>query len=135
MLSLPNLLPLFCHVDDFCQPFERQQKEIMLPADKPQRNRARSLSTSEVLTIMIAFHQSGFRNFKTFYTGYVCQHLKAEFPALVSYHRFVEFVPSVLTALFAYLHSLFGKCSGISFIDSTPLVVCDNHRIKPHKPA
>lgn len=133
MLSLPNLLPLFCHVDDFCQHFEPAHKAKQLPSDKPKRNRARSLSTSEILTILIAFHQSGFRNFKTFYTGYVCQHLKAEFPDLVSYHRFVEFIPASLVALFAYLHSLFGKCSGISFIDSTPLGVCDNHRINQHK--
>lgn len=133
MFSLPNLLSLFCQVDDFCQSFEPAQKARQLSTGKPQRSRARSLSTSEVLTIMIAFHQVGFRNFKTFYIGYVCQHLKAEFPGLVSYSRFVEFIPSALVALFAYLRSLFGKCSGVSFIDSTPLAVCDNHRIKQHK--
>ena len=133
MFSLPNLLSLFCHVDDFCHYFEPAHKAKQLPADKPQRNRPRSLCSSEILTIMIAFHQSGFRNFKTFYLGYVCSHLQAEFPGLVSYHRFIEFIPSSLVALFAYLHSLFGNCSGISFIDSTPLAVCDNHRIKQHK--
>ena len=26
-----------------------------------------------------------------------------------------------------------GKCSGISFVDSTPLKVCDNHRIYSHR--
>lgn len=135
MLSLPNLLWLFCHVDDFCQQFERAQKAWQLPADtnKQQRNRARSLSNSETMTILIAFHQSGFRNFKTFYTSYVCQHLKAEFPGLVSYNRFVEFMPAALVPLFAYLRSLFGRCSGISFVDATPLAVCDNHRISQHK--
>ncbi len=133
MFSLPNLLSLFCHVDDFCQPFERAQKARQLRVAKPVRNRARSLCTSEVLTIMIAFHQSGFRNFKTFYMGYICPHLKAEFPGLVSYHRFIEFIPASLVSLFAYLHSLFGTCNGVSFIDSTPLSVCDNHRIKRHK--
>ena len=82
---------------------------------------------------MIAFHQSGFRNFKTFYVGYVCQHLQAEFPRLVSYNRFIEFSAAALVPLFAYLRSLFGRCSGISFLDSTPLAVCDNHRIGQHK--
>ena len=135
MLSLPNLLLLFCQVDDFCQQFEATQKVRQIPADtkKAQRNRARSLSTSETMTILIAFHQSGFRTFKTFYTGYVCQHLKAEFPGLVSYNRFVEFIPAALVPLFAYLRSLFGRCSGISFLDATPLAVCNNHRIRQHK--
>ena len=32
-----------------------------------------------------------------------------------------------------YLRQSFGKCSGITFIDSTPLVVCRNQRIKQHK--
>ncbi|MDE5772335.1 MAG: transposase [Ruminococcus sp.] len=27
----------------------------------------------------------------------------------------------------------FGKCSGISFVDSTPLKVCDSHRIHHHR--
>ena len=137
MLSLPNflsqLLPLFCHVDDFCQCFEPTQKSLQLPDGKPRRNRARSLCTSEVITLLIAFHQSNFRTFKSFYINYVRHHLRAAFPGLVSYHRFVEFIPSTLVALFAYLHSLFGKCSGISFLDATPLAVCDNHRISQHK--
>lgn len=133
MLSLPDLLSLFCKIDDFCTSFEPMQKAQQLPSGKSQRNRTRSLCTSEVLTIMIAFHQSGFRNFKTFYIAYVCQHLRAEFPGLVSYNRFVEFMPSALVPLFAYLRSLFGRCSGISFVDATPLAVCDNHRISQHK--
>ena len=137
MFSLPDLTCLFCHVDDFCQTFEqtfeRAQKAQQLPDGKPHRNRARSLCTSEIITVLIAFHQSGFRTFKAFYLGYVCQHLRAAFPGLVSYHRFIEFIPAALVALFSYLHSLFGRCSGISFLDSTPLVVCDNHRISQHK--
>ncbi|MDE6087090.1 MAG: transposase [Oscillospiraceae bacterium] len=26
----------------------------------------------------------------------------------------------------------FGKCSDVSFVDSTPIRVCDNHRIRTH---
>jgi hypothetical protein len=74
------------------------------------------------MTILIAFHQSGYRDFKTFYTKYVCGHWRGEFPGLVSYQRFVEFMPSRL-----------GSCSGVSFIDSTALKVCHNARIHQHK--
>ena len=128
------LTHLFCSVDDFCQAFLPVWKQAHLPA-KGKRRRARSLSESEIMTLLIAFHQSGFRNFKTFYLGYVCRHLPNAFPRLVSYPRFIEFIPSVLVPLAAYLKCLLGKgtCRGISFVDSTPLAVCDNHRIKQHK--
>ncbi|MDE5754454.1 MAG: transposase [Oscillospiraceae bacterium] len=29
--------------------------------------------------------------------------------------------------------SRFGKCFGISFVDSAPIKVCDNHRISSHR--
>jgi len=60
-------------------------------------------------------------------------HLTDEFPHLVSYNRFVELIPSVLIPLCAYLRSCYGECTGISFIDSTPLAVCHNRRIGRHR--
>jgi Transposase DDE domain len=88
---------------------------------------------SEVITILIYFHQSQYRNFKAYYTEYVCKQLCSEFPNLVSYERFVILMPSALGPLSAYLKSLYGRCRGISFIDSTALEVCDPHRIHNHK--
>jgi len=86
------------------------------------------------MTIVIYFHQSQYRNFKAYYQDYVLQHLRSEFPKLVSYTRFVEFMPSVLIPLSIYLRTAcFGTCSGISFIDSTSLDVCDNRRIAQHR--
>lgn len=85
------------------------------------------------MTILIYFHQSQYRNFKAYYTEHVCKHVRAEFPNLVTYERFVILMPAVLGPLSAYLKSLYGRCSGISFMDSTALGVCDNHRIHNHK--
>jgi len=85
------------------------------------------------MTILILFHQSHYRNFKAFYTDQVLVHLRAEFPGLVSYTRFVEFIPSTLIPLCVYLHHCLGPGTGISFIDSTPLAVCHNRRIAHHK--
>jgi hypothetical protein len=45
---------------------------------------------SEVMTIQIAFHHSGFKNFKEFYLGYVKCHLRDLFPKTVSYNRMTE---------------------------------------------
>jgi len=132
ILQPDALLSLFCAIDDFCHHFLPRLKTCLI-SDKKRRNRARALSESEIMTILIAFHQSRFRDFKTFYLGFVRHHWHKAFPRLVSYNRFIEYIPSVLVALFAYLKSLFGKCTGITFADSTALGVCKNPRIKQHK--
>jgi hypothetical protein len=85
------------------------------------------------MTIAILFQQSGYRTFKAYYTRHVQQHLRSEFPQLVSYNRFVELLPRVLVPLTVYLHTQLGQCSGISFIDSTALAVCKNARISQHR--
>jgi hypothetical protein len=131
---MDSLLELFCDVDDFCQKFEPNWNKRLLASGERQRQRQRSLTLSEIMTIVIYFHQSQYRNFKAYYQGYVLQNLRAEFPKLVSYTRFVEFIPSVLIPLSIYLRTAcFGTCSGISFIDSTSLDVCDNRRIAQHR--
>ena len=127
-----SLLELFCDVDDFMLSFAPQLQAIQLAAGK-QRERAGQLCPSEVMTILIHFHQSQYRTFKAYYTEHVQVHLTSEFPHLVSYQRFVALMPSVLVALLAYLHSRYGACTGISFIDSTSLQVCDPKRISQHR--
>ncbi|EKO62795.1 transposase DDE domain protein [Leptospira kirschneri str. H2] len=43
-------------------------------------------------------------------------------------------MPNALTVIASFLsNSCLEKCSGISFIDSTILKVCDNRRIHSHK--
>ena len=119
---------LFCDVDDYCRVVEPILHQRLLTTGQRHRNRAGRLTSSEVMTILIAFHRSDFRTFKHFYTMLQKQH-RAEFPDLVSYQRFVEIMPSVLALLCGYLRSRFGKCTGIAFIDSTALAVCGNKRI------
>ena len=60
-------------------------------------------------------------------------HMRSEFPALVSYTRFVELIPSALPAMCLYLRVRFGQRTGVAFIDSTPLSVCRNNRIGRHR--
>jgi len=114
---------LYCSVDDFCQQFEPLWQRQQLDSGQRKRHRSRSLSNSEIMTILIAFHSSHHRNFKHFYLMLARQH-SAEFPRLVSYNRFVEWMPSVLGLLCAYLHHRFGACTGIAFVDSTSIVAC-----------
>jgi transposase len=127
-----SLTELFCDVDDFWQAFEPIWDADCLGQGK-QRQRSGELHPSEIMTILIHFHQARYRDFKSYYTQYVQVYLRGEFPSLVSYARFVYLTAQAVVPLSAYLHKCMGECSGISFIDSTPLAVCDNHRIYQHK--
>ncbi len=127
-----SLLELFCDVDDFMLSFEPHWKAYQVQAGK-QRERAGHLCPSEVMTILIHFHQSHYRTFKAYYTEHVQVHLTKEFPQLVSYPRFVALIPGVMVPMLAYLQSRYGACTGISFIDSTSLEVCDPKRISGHR--
>jgi hypothetical protein len=127
-----SLLNLFVAVDDFCQTLTAQGPQPVLGQAK-RPGRKPSLAASEVMTIIIYFHMSRYRDFKTYYTQYVTTHLRGEFPNLVSYTRFVELMPAVLWPLCLYLKTRFGPVTGISFIDATALPVCHNRRISRHK--
>ena len=131
-----NILTLFCEIDDFFLAYEKWQATHCLPKEIPPpetRGRRRQLYPSEVMTLVIAFHESGYRTFKHFYQKHVCVYYRAEFPNLVSYSRFVQLQKEVLTVLTFYLSAPLGTCSGISFVDSTRLRVCDNRRISSHR--
>jgi hypothetical protein len=106
---------------------------MRLSDGKPHRHRESTLSASEVMTIVILFQTSGFRNFKAYYTQHVCAHPRREFPNLVSYQRMVELQSEIVLPLTAFLHLRFGPCTGIFFIDSTPIKVCHKLRIKSNK--
>jgi hypothetical protein len=91
-----SLVELFCTVDDFCKVFVPVWQEQMLASGEKQRLRKRSLNMREIMKILIHFHQSHYRDFKAYYNEYVLERLRSEFRGLVSYSRFVEFIPSVL---------------------------------------
>ena len=60
--------------------------------------------------------------------------MKDFFPKHLSYNRFVELMSSTIVPLTVYIISgRLGKCSGISFIDSTSIDVCHNKRISRNK--
>ena len=117
---------LFCDLDDFCLSFEPQWRSQQLSHGLKIRRRSRQMSLSEIMTILIAFHQSYYRNFKRYYLDHVCVYWAQEFPKLPSYQRFVEWMPSTLLPLCVYLKRCFDKCTGISFIDATSIKVCQH---------
>lgn len=74
-----EILPLFCEIDDFCKVFEKLSAGRALTNGK-KRNRATSLSLSEVMTISVLYHASGDKNLKAFYLEEILRHHSLEFP-------------------------------------------------------
>ena len=111
---MDSLVEMFCNVDDFCQAFEPHWEQQQLTAGMKRRRRPGQLCLSEIMTIVIHFHQSSYRNFKAYYLEHVMVHLRSEFPNLVSYPRFVTLMKETVLPLAGYLYSLFGASSGMS---------------------
>lgn len=128
-----KLTHLFCDVDDFCQGFIPEWQKSQLTHGEKKRNRPHCMSFSEIITIIVYYHQSGYRTFKWFYQNHVQKYWRAAFSGLLSYSRFVEIMPKILVPLSVFMKSRCGTSQGIAFIDSTPLKVCKNIRIPRHK--
>ena len=128
-----TLLELFCQIDDFATFYEAATGQRLLTDGSARRHRSLSMHPSEIMTILIHFHQSHYRNFKQYYLQHVSLHLRSEFPHLPSYSRFVEWTSLCLLPLVIYLVLHLGPCTGISFVDSTKISVCHNRRISQHK--
>jgi hypothetical protein len=80
---------LFCDVDDFCKVFIPQWRKQLLEDGTRKRQREGQMTTSEIMTIVVSFHMSHYRDFKNYYLGYVSLVYKNEFPNLFSYTRFL----------------------------------------------
>jgi len=130
-LSDDKITEIFYMVDEFCIEFEKSIQNHLL-GNKPKRTP--KMTCSEVITIMIMFHAGGFRNIKHFYLFYILEHKADLFPDTVSYNRFVELMQAATLPMTLFLKiCCLGEGTGISFIDSTPIRVCKNKRIKRNK--
>ena len=135
MITEDKVIELFCFADDFCKFFDRMVAKYTFKSTvKRSYHRNSTMSKAEIMLIMILFHDSNYRCLKHLYQERVCKHLRHLFPKVVSYNRFVELEREVAVPLALFIKKvLLGKCTGISFVESTPLRVCRNQRIHIHK--
>lgn len=136
MITKDKVTEIFCIADDFCKEFDKEVATMGLnsPKEGHRRNRAWRMSRSEIMTILICFHFGSFRNFKHYYQFYVKEHLADLFPQQLSYNRFVELEARLSVEMMLFLQvCCFGRCTGISFVDSTCIPVCHNKRIKRNR--
>jgi hypothetical protein len=126
-----KIVEIYFIVDEFCKEFEKELSQHLI-GNVPKR--PPTMNSSEVMTIMILFHDKGYKCMKHFYTQYVQVHMTNMFPKTVSYNRFTELMQGVNLTLAIFVQTCcMGKCTGISFIDSTPIRVCKNKRISRNK--
>lgn len=131
MIIYSKITEIFCLVDEFCKEYDELVDKHLLgnPSKRPS-----IMSKSEVITITILFQLSGFRTFKHFYIYYLQKHMQDDFPNTVSYNRFTELMQQCLMPMTLFLKTCcLGDCTGISFVDSTPVRVCKPKRIKNNK--
>ena len=127
-----DIVQLFCEIDDFYKVFETVWRKHLIGNGRV-RNRATRLSMSEVMTILVLYHESDYKTLKGFYLREIAVNYRKDFPGLVSYNRFVELQRRCVLPLYFYLVCKRGRCTGISFIDATALKVCHNLRIPSHR--
>lgn len=126
---MPDLISIFCEIDDFCNDFEKQIK-----IGKTVRGREAALQMSEIMTITIWYYYSGYSTFKDYYTKEIEMHLNQEFPKLVSYNRFIELRKTIVVPMLVMLETKkLSACTDISFIDSFKLQACHIKRESSHK--
>ena len=135
MKDLENkLIEIFCNVDDFNNVFINELRTHQLTDGSRKRIKPGSLNESEVMTIVIYFHLMRYRDFKHYYLFHVCEHMHSDFPSLVSYTRFVELMQTALLPLAVFLKTrCLGKCTGISYVDSSHIKACHIKRAHSHK--
>ena len=122
---------IFCIIDEFCKHFDAENAGNLLEDNSgvKRRQRATSLSDSEIMTILLYFHFGTFCNFKHYYLFFIKGTMKSYFPKAVLYNRFVELESRVFFQLMFFLNlGAFGRCTGITFVDSTMIPVCHNLR-------
>lgn len=129
-----QLYTIFLQADDFClalQEWKQRTGRFQLKSywQKPQ------LSDSEVITILIFYHYSGYKCFQYYYERMVQRELKSYFPGVVSYERFLISILRILPGIYVFLQVLISNSSrtGFYFIDSKKLAVCHNKRIHSHR--
>ena len=129
-----KIIELFCLVDDFTKRFNRMhsQKTIAYKKRKIRKRKSRT-SLSEIMTVLLLFHQSNYRTFKHFYLRHVKSVLNPLFPNLVGYPRFVQMMQEAFFPMFCFVKEHRGMSGGIYFVDSTVLTSCHVKRALSHK--
>lgn len=135
LLNTTKLTEIFIEVDDFNKGIKNFLDAKSLPDPNGSvRKRERKMNESEMMTIIIYYHFSGFKCFKWYYNYVIKKLFKSYFPETFSYNRFIL----LMSEMNIYLMFFMTACrlsvpTAGNYIDSKKLVVSHNRRIKNHK--
>jgi hypothetical protein len=131
-ISENKLIEIFCFCDEFCQFFERWLAEY-----HPEylQKFTGQLCPSEIMTILISYHLSGYKNFEYYYQEFILEHHRSDFPQAISYKRFLAYIPRIMDYIYFYLQLLLMNTprTGTYFIDSTKILACNYLRRYQHR--
>ena len=115
-----TLTELFVAIDDLIQ----ERRDV---------GRRPTLSSSECITIILLRYTFSISNWFALYNHIRTYHTK-DFPTLGSYNSFIRCINAnvkrAATLLASFIHQNRRAHTGIALVDSTPLPVCRNHKIK-----
>lgn len=126
---------IYVQIDDIIKENREEVIRAMRHLDLIGRDYPTKLSLSEVMTLLIYYHHSGYKCFKSYYNDCVLYDLRRDFPDVVSYSHFVNLIPRALVGLmFALAHQMKqSKSTGIYYGDSYPIPACHPKRVHQHK--
>ncbi|WP_339044463.1 IS982 family transposase [Cardinium endosymbiont of Tipula unca] len=131
-MNVEKLVEIYYAVDEFLIRFMPYMEKQLLTNSKRKPTRICSLNLSEIMTILIAFHVIGFRNFKSYYL-HLQQFHSNDFGQLVSYSRFISLIQRTVVPFYFFTKSIAKTKTGCYFMDSTAIKVCNVQRSYAHK--
>ena len=135
VLNATKLIEIFIECDDYHKAFKEYLEAHSLPSpDFMLVPKVRKMSQSEMMSILIFYHFSGFKCFKWYYNVVIRGILKSYFPNAFSYSRFIQLMPELNIHMMFFMTALrLSVPTDGNYIDSKKLVVCHNRRIKSNK--
>lgn len=127
-----NLIAVFCFADDALKLFDNWLLEKH--TDKRPVLKG-GLCASEIATILIMYHHSGYKCFEYYYKELIINQLKNYFPGAPGYKQFLSYIPKVFDYMFVLqmIRAQRSERTGTYFVDSKKLPVCHNRRIYSHR--
>lgn len=129
-----KLIELFIAVDDLYKSYVNYQRgRGVLPRSNGKVRT--QLNGSEVCTILVAYHYSGYKCFEYYYRELILGRYADYFPEAPLYESFLSYIPKAADLIYLWLlySATIAQRTGLYFIDSKKLQVCHLRREKSNK--
>ena len=129
-----KLIELFIEIDDLFIAYQHYRQLRKLEVVK-KLSRPSALSGSEVCTILVVYHLSGYKCFEYYYKQVILASHKSDFPDAPSYECFLSYIEKAADLIYLWLFytTMQSTKTGLYFVDSKKLAVCHLKREKSNK--